>query len=92
MSAFDQLTKASSASVAGRLFVTSAGPLGQNGLPAGWSELETAPSQDQSSPISAEDIEICRREDGEEWLLGQGTYGSVSSLHTVRPVCLGFPR
>lgn len=41
----------------------------------------------QASVIDLDDIQVCKRETGEDWLLGRGSYGAVSPA----PCFLFFP-
>ena len=35
--------------------------------------------------VNPEEIEICRSEDGSEWLLGKGNYGRVRACRALKP-------
>ena len=41
--------------------------------------------------VDVNDIQKCHRENGEDWLLGTGSYGMVSPTACLGPVCLSLP-
>jgi hypothetical protein len=43
----------------------------------GWCMTGYTPA---ASVIAQQDLTICKKEDGSDWLLGQGTFGAVSPL------------
>ena len=59
------------------------------------SELELTPGHERSSPqklvqaitISPDKVEVCKTEQGKDWLLGMGSYGMVSSSSALHHIC-----
>lgn len=48
----------------------------------------------RASIISSDDIQVCKRPNGEDWLLGMGSYGRVGpspSFAHPYPPCLPVP-